>query len=108
MRLSDLVAALPADLAPRAVGRGGPDEDPVIRGLSYDSRAVSAGELFFALRPLEKIYDEALRKHIVQAKLEMEVIGRRLSPERILTFAPSYNGLVRRRLRAQWGKWTNW
>jgi len=67
-----------------------------------------AEELFFALRPLTKIYDEALRKHIVQAKLEMEVIGRRLSPERILTFAPSYNGLVRRRLRAQWGKWSNW
>jgi hypothetical protein len=67
-----------------------------------------AEELFWALRPLEKIYDEALRKHIVQAKLEMEVIGRRLSPERILTFAPSYNGLVRRRLRAQWGKWINW
>ncbi len=67
-----------------------------------------AEELFWALRPLTKIYDEALRKHIVQAKLEMEVIGRRLSPERILTFAPSYNGLVRRRLRAQWGKWSTW
>jgi UDP-N-acetylmuramyl-tripeptide synthetase len=50
MRLSELVAALPADLSPIAVGRGSPDEDPVIRGLSYDSRAVAAGELFFALR----------------------------------------------------------
>jgi hypothetical protein len=67
-----------------------------------------AEELFSALRPLQGIFDEAVRKHIIQAKLEMEVIGRRLSPERILTFAPSYNGLVRRRLRAQWGKWINW
>jgi hypothetical protein len=67
-----------------------------------------AEELFWALRPLRGIYREAINKHIIQAKLEVEVIGRRLSPERILTFAPSYNGLVRRRLRAQWGKWTNW
>ena len=67
-----------------------------------------AEELFWALRPMRRIYLEAVRKHIIQAKLEMEVIGRRLSPERILTFAPSYNGLVRRRLRAQWGKWVNW
>ena len=67
-----------------------------------------AEELFWALRPLTRIYEEAIKKHIIQAKLEMEVIGRRLSPERILTFAPSYNGLVRRRLRAQWGKWINW
>jgi hypothetical protein len=67
-----------------------------------------AEELFWALRPLKTIYLEAVRKHIIQAKLEMEVIGHRLSPERILTFAPSYNGLVRRRLRAQWGKWVNW
>jgi hypothetical protein len=67
-----------------------------------------AEELFWALRPLRTIYLEAIRKHIIQAKVEMEVIGRRLSPERIMTFAPSYNGLVRRRLRAQWGKWVNW
>ncbi len=67
-----------------------------------------AEELFWALRPMKAIYVEAIRKHIIQAKLEREVIGRRLSPERILTFAPSYDGLVRRRLRAQWGKWTNW
>jgi hypothetical protein len=67
-----------------------------------------AEELFWALRPLKTIYQEAIRKHIIQAKLELEVVGRRLSPERILTFAPSYNGLVRRRLRAQWGKWINW
>jgi hypothetical protein len=67
-----------------------------------------AEELFFALRPLRTIYDEAVRKHIIQSKIELEVIGRRLSPERIMAFAPSYDGLVRRRLRAQWGKWVNW
>jgi hypothetical protein len=57
-----------------------------------------AEELFWALRPLKTIYQEAIRKHIIQAKLELEVVGRRLSPERILTFAPSYN-LSRVRLR---------
>jgi hypothetical protein len=67
-----------------------------------------AEELFWALMPLREIYLEAIRKHIIQAKLENEVLGRRLSPSRILTFAPSYDGLVRRRLRAQWGKWENW
>jgi len=45
MRLSSLVASLPADLAVRL-----PEQDPVIRGLCYDSRAVAAGDLFFALR----------------------------------------------------------
>jgi hypothetical protein len=67
-----------------------------------------AEELYWALMPLREIYLEAIRKHIIQAKLEMEVLGRRLSPSRILTFAPSYDGLVRRRLRSQWGKWENW
>ena len=45
MRLSSLLSALPTDLEVRA-----PDDDPVIRGLCYDSRAVAAGDLFFALR----------------------------------------------------------
>ncbi len=45
MRLSSLLSTLPADLAASL-----PDEDPVIRGLCYDSRAVAAGDLFFALR----------------------------------------------------------
>ncbi len=45
MRLSSLLTALPPDLDVRA-----PDDDPVIRGLCYDSRAVAAGDLFFALR----------------------------------------------------------
>jgi len=45
MRLSSLLTALPEDLSKSAV-----DADPVIRGLCYDSRAVAAGDLFFALR----------------------------------------------------------
>ena len=45
MRLSDLLAALPAEMAPRASA----SDDPVIRGITYDSRAVSPGDLFVAL-----------------------------------------------------------
>jgi UDP-N-acetylmuramoyl-L-alanyl-D-glutamate--2,6-diaminopimelate ligase len=44
MRLSDLLDALP----PGAV-RERPADDPVIRGLTYDSRAAAGGDLFFAL-----------------------------------------------------------
>jgi UDP-N-acetylmuramoyl-L-alanyl-D-glutamate--2,6-diaminopimelate ligase len=44
MRLSDLLDALPADAI-----RERPSEDPVIRGLAYDSRASASGDLFFAL-----------------------------------------------------------
>jgi hypothetical protein len=84
-------------------------EVPGVEDEDYGSAVHREAEaLFWALRPLKGIYREAVNKHIIQAKLEMEVVGRRLSPERILTFAPSYNGLVRRRLRAQWGKWINW
>ncbi len=52
MRLSELLAALPAPLAPLGprAESAGTGEDPVIRGLSYDSRRVSPGDLFFALR----------------------------------------------------------
>lgn len=46
MRLSQLLTALPSSLAPSAA----PVDDPVIRGVSIDSRAVSPGELFVALR----------------------------------------------------------
>jgi UDP-N-acetylmuramoyl-L-alanyl-D-glutamate--2,6-diaminopimelate ligase len=46
VRLSELLAALPAELAPRQR----PALDPVIRGIRYDSRAVAPGDLFVALR----------------------------------------------------------
>jgi UDP-N-acetylmuramoyl-L-alanyl-D-glutamate--2,6-diaminopimelate ligase len=50
MRLSELLAALPPALAPVSVrGLDGAD-DPVIRGLAIDSRAVAPGDLFVALR----------------------------------------------------------
>jgi UDP-N-acetylmuramoyl-L-alanyl-D-glutamate--2,6-diaminopimelate ligase len=44
--LSELLAALPAELAPLQR----PALDPVIRGIRYDSRAVAPGDLFVALR----------------------------------------------------------
>jgi UDP-N-acetylmuramoyl-L-alanyl-D-glutamate--2,6-diaminopimelate ligase len=47
MRLAALLEALPASLSPpRSPARGA---DPVIRGITYDSRAVSPGDLFVAL-----------------------------------------------------------
>jgi UDP-N-acetylmuramyl-tripeptide synthetase len=48
MRLSALLDALPPHLAPRLNGLG--DDDPMIRGVTYDSRDVSPGDLFIALR----------------------------------------------------------
>jgi UDP-N-acetylmuramoyl-L-alanyl-D-glutamate--2,6-diaminopimelate ligase len=51
MRLSSLLAALPQELAPQDLARGTAllDSDPVIRGITYDSRNVSPGDLFVAL-----------------------------------------------------------
>jgi len=46
IRLSTLLAALPAELAPGAT----PGADPGIRGITIDSRAVAPGDLFVALR----------------------------------------------------------
>jgi UDP-N-acetylmuramoyl-L-alanyl-D-glutamate--2,6-diaminopimelate ligase len=53
MRLSALLAQLPDELAP--LRRIGPDDgsDPVIGGVTYDSRAVAPGDAFFALRGAE-------------------------------------------------------
>jgi len=48
MRLSALVSALSPEHAPRRVDEAG--GDPVIRGIGYDSRAVSRDDAFFALR----------------------------------------------------------
>jgi UDP-N-acetylmuramoyl-L-alanyl-D-glutamate--2,6-diaminopimelate ligase len=47
MRMSELLSALPATMSIEHVGRA--VDDPVIRGLEYDSRRVTAGDLFFAL-----------------------------------------------------------
>jgi UDP-N-acetylmuramoyl-L-alanyl-D-glutamate--2,6-diaminopimelate ligase len=47
MRLSALLAALPNELAPNT--RDGAGDDPVIRGITYDSRQVAPGDLFVAL-----------------------------------------------------------
>jgi UDP-N-acetylmuramyl-tripeptide synthetase len=48
MRLSALLDALPTHLAPRLSGSS--DDDPIIRGVTYDSRGVSPGDLIVALR----------------------------------------------------------
>lgn len=50
MRLSALLAALPAPLAPTAWQRADAAADPIVRGLAYDSRRVCPGDLFVALR----------------------------------------------------------
>jgi UDP-N-acetylmuramoyl-L-alanyl-D-glutamate--2,6-diaminopimelate ligase len=47
MRLGELLAALPPQLAPQ---RRAGDGDPVVRGIRYDSREVAPGDLFVALR----------------------------------------------------------
>jgi UDP-N-acetylmuramyl-tripeptide synthetase len=48
MRLSALLDALPSRLAPLVRAAG--EDDPIIRGVTYDSRGVSPGDLFVALR----------------------------------------------------------
>jgi UDP-N-acetylmuramyl-tripeptide synthetase len=50
MRLSSLLGALPQALAPIDWIRKSPTDDPAIRGIRYDSRGVSPGDLFVALR----------------------------------------------------------
>ena len=50
MRLSALLVALPPELEPTCRILGTPDDDPAVRGISYDSRLVAPGDLFFALR----------------------------------------------------------
>ncbi len=47
MRFSELLRALPAELAPATPPP--PEADPVVRGLAYDSRRVAPGDCFVAL-----------------------------------------------------------
>ena len=47
MRFSQLLDALPARMSPSRIDVGA---DPVIRGVTYDSRSVSPGDLFVAVR----------------------------------------------------------
>ena len=50
MRLSSLLGALPAALSAVEWRRQDASEDPTIRGIRYDSRKISPGDLFVALR----------------------------------------------------------
>ena len=50
MRLSALLDALPQSLAPSKSERLEFAVDPIIRGIGYDSRTTSPGDLFVALR----------------------------------------------------------
>ena len=50
MRLSELLKALPSELTPEQRIPPHASTDPVIRGIAYDSRSVSQGDLFVALR----------------------------------------------------------
>ncbi|MBW2272043.1 MAG: UDP-N-acetylmuramoyl-L-alanyl-D-glutamate--2,6-diaminopimelate ligase [Deltaproteobacteria bacterium] len=50
MRLSALLTSLPPELAAKEWLRPDPADDPVIRGITYDSRGVAPGDLFVALR----------------------------------------------------------
>ena len=50
MRLSSLLGALAQSQAPVEWLRAEPSDDPAIRGIRYDSREVSPGDLFVALR----------------------------------------------------------
>jgi UDP-N-acetylmuramoyl-L-alanyl-D-glutamate--2,6-diaminopimelate ligase len=50
MKLSALVSALPPEQAAHSGAPALAGDDPTIRGVCYDSRAVSRGDAFFALR----------------------------------------------------------
>ena len=50
MRLSSLLSALPDALSAVEWRRENPSDDPTIRGIRYDSRQISPGDLFVALR----------------------------------------------------------
>lgn len=50
MRLAALLTAIPDEFRPQLLASREGDNNPVIRGISYDSRAVTQGHLFVALR----------------------------------------------------------
>ena len=50
MQLSALLSALPSELAPSALLRANDSDDPIVRGIEYDSRKISPGDIFVALR----------------------------------------------------------
>ncbi len=70
MRFSELLEALPAASAPLRRGGG----DPIVRGISYDSRQISSGHLFVALVGRDadghRFIDEARRLGAVACLLE--------------------------------------
>jgi UDP-N-acetylmuramoyl-L-alanyl-D-glutamate--2,6-diaminopimelate ligase len=74
MRLSTLLSSLPPDAAPRNAEAYPLGADPVIRGLAYDSRQVTAGDLFFALPGTEvdghDYVDQALERGAAAMILE--------------------------------------
>lgn len=50
MRLSALLGAIPEEFRPQLVASRSGDNDPVLRSIVYDSRSVTQGALFVALR----------------------------------------------------------
>jgi UDP-N-acetylmuramyl-tripeptide synthetase len=80
MRLSALLDALPHQLAP-SVG-GASDGDPIIRGVTYDSRSVAPGDLFVALRGRDHDGHEYLSQalELGAAALLVEAAPKALAP----------------------------
>ena len=82
MRLSDLLATLPPGIGPARVGGG----NPVVRGIGYDSRRVTPGDLFVALRGESHdghaFLDEALR--LGAAALAVETLPAGVTPGEII------------------------
>jgi len=74
MHLSDLLSALPAGAIANDFDSCSPGADPVIRGLDYDSRRVTAGDLFFAFPGTEvdghDYLEQALERGAAAAVLE--------------------------------------
>ena len=50
MRLTSLIEGLPESMAALEWRRSDAIDDPTIRGIRYDSRSVSPGDLFVAMR----------------------------------------------------------